>query len=62
MEQKARFGDLFWTLRGEYFQIMHNSSQTFNKFIKTLSTASLGFTINLINSKSSSGETFMNTV
>lgn len=48
-----RFGTLYWTIRLEYFDIMHDASQTFDKVIMTLSTISLGFTFGLVSYKGS---------
>lgn len=48
-----RFGALYWTIRREYFDIMHDASQTFDKVIMTLSTISLGFTFGLASYKGS---------
>lgn len=46
--KQPRFGILFWTIRKEYFDIMHDASQTFDKVIMTLSTFALGFTFGLV--------------
>ncbi len=54
MEQNQklpRFGTLFWTIRKEYFDIMHDASQSFDKVIMTLSTFALGFTFGLVSYK-----------
>lgn len=48
-----RFGILYWTIRKEYFDIMHDASQSFDKVILSLSTVALGFTFGLISYKQS---------
>lgn len=50
--KRLRFGALFWVIRKEYFEIMHDASQAFDKIIMTLSTFSLGFTFGLVSYKS----------
>ncbi len=46
-----RFGNLYWQIRKEYFVIMHDASQAYDKIIMTFSTISLGFSFGLVSYK-----------